>query len=254
MSEVTTSFMFRVLGRLAASGQFGPRDGILVVGAGKFDRAVLGALGCPRVTFTNLAPATPDAERQNAVALDYPDNHFDHVLAHATLHHMDRPHQAVCEMYRVARRTVLFFESQDSWLLRLGVRFGLTVDYEVNAIHDQGGHGGGVNATPVPNYVYRWTPREVEKLVRSLDAAREPELRFFREWDFTWPRVARRLAGTPLGRLPAPLLAPLFGAAVGAANALAGRHGNRFAACIFKDRARLHPWIAEQDGGLRLAR
>ena len=159
---------------------------------------------------------------------------------------MDRPHQAVCEMYRVAKKTVLFIEAQDSFLMRLAVRFGLVTEYEMNAIRDSGGLRGGVNDTPIPNYVYRWTEREVEKMIRSLDPVREPSILFFTEWDFYWKRIARRLSKSPLRIFPEKVLSSLAWVGVKAANLLAGGQGNLLAVCIRKDVARLQPWIVDE--------
>jgi SAM-dependent methyltransferase len=248
--------MYRLLKRLLDQGVIARTDSFLVVGSGAFDEAVMAALGLnATATNINAAPeeAATDAGRllQDARHLLYPDNAFDCVITHATLHHVDRPHQAVCEMYRVARKTAIFCEAQDSLLMRLAVRLGLVVDYEMNAIRDTSGQGGGVNYTPVPNYVYRWTRREIEKLVRSLDPAREPQLLIVTEWDFSWKRVARRLLSSPLRVLGTPVLSLAARAGVGAANLLLSRQGNMFAVCIRKDRARLQPWMEEVDGTLR---
>jgi hypothetical protein len=44
---------------------------------------------------------------------------------------------------------------------------GLGNPYEVSAVAANGGVAGGVRDTAVPNYVYRWTEREVEKTIAS---------------------------------------------------------------------------------------
>jgi hypothetical protein len=56
------------------------------------------------------------------------------------------PHRALLEMYRVARKCVIAFESRDSLLIRTAVRFGLMLDYELNAI--AGGRGGLADTAP----------------------------------------------------------------------------------------------------------
>jgi ubiquinone/menaquinone biosynthesis C-methylase UbiE len=61
-----------------------------------------------------------DAER-----LTYGDGSFDVVIAHAGLHHCHSPHRALLEMYRVARKAAIAFESRDSRLIRTAVRLGL---------------------------------------------------------------------------------------------------------------------------------
>lgn len=238
--------MFRVLSSLIDRGILNRDDKFLVLGCGAFDEAVVAALGLSNVTTTNIevTQMTPGtAVLQDARVINYADGEFDCVVTHATLHHVDRPHQAVCEMYRVARKVAVFFEAQDSMLMRCAAKAGLVVNYERNAIHDSGGRRGGVNDSPVPNYVYRWTRREVEKLVRTLDPAREPVFEIRTEWDFSWRRIARRLQSSPLRFLGQSFLAFAAKAGMAAANLVAGRQGNLFAACIIKDQAKLQPWM-----------
>lgn len=66
-------------------------------------------------------------------------------------------------MYRVAKRGVLAFEARDSLSMRITERLGLTQEYEVAE-----NECCGVNATEIPNYIYRWTEREVEKTIKSF--------------------------------------------------------------------------------------
>ena len=240
---IRESAMSRTLGALLKSGELRRDDSLLIVFAGEFDRAVLSHLGFTNVTLANKSSSVGDSHF-DAAQIPYADGSFDHVLAHAGIHHSSRPHQSVCEMYRVARRSVMFFESQDSWMMRLAIRLNLTKDYEWNAILDHGLRRGGVDDLPIPNYVYRWTPREVEKLVRSLDPAHVPFITFDIAWDFTYQRVQRRLQRTPLRVLPSWLMAPICQISVAAFNLLFSRYGNVFFARIEK-RGVEQPWMKD---------
>lgn len=228
---------------------------MLIVCGGRFDETVLSRLGfenfrCTNVDTNEVAGLESNAgSSEDARHLPYADGSYDCVLVHAGLHHIDRPHQALCEMYRIARKLVFFVESNDSFVMRQAVRLKLTVEYEKNAIIDNAGRGG-VNGTHIPNYVYRWTKREVEKVIRALDPLREPDLRFFVEWDFYGPRIARRLLNTPLRVLPRPVVATAAALAVKIVNLLAPNQGNIFGALIRKDSAVLQPWVHRDAGGI----
>jgi ubiquinone/menaquinone biosynthesis C-methylase UbiE len=251
--DIKTSFMYRVLSRLIDQRVISRSDKILIIGCGRFDEAVVLALGLANVIATNINAGQMNVKEQqvqDARYLQYADDAFDCVFTHATLHHVDRPHQAVCEMYRVARKAAIFFEAQDSFLMRVAARLGVVTNYEMNAIRDSGWRRGGVNDTVVPNYVYRWTQREVEKLIRTLDPAHEPQLHFETEWDVSWQRIARRLKNSPVRVLGEPFLAMTAKIGMGLANYLLSSQGNMFAACILKCRARLQPWMAESEGRL----
>ena len=71
-------------------------------------------------------------------------------------------------MFRVARRGVIVFEPRDSFLTRCGVKLNFGQEYETAAVAANGNVAGGVRNTAVPNYVYRWTEREIEKTILSF--------------------------------------------------------------------------------------
>jgi SAM-dependent methyltransferase len=125
---------------------------------------------------------------QDAEHLTYEDKSFDIVVVHAGLHHCYSPHRALLEMYRVARKCVVAFESRDNLLIRTAVRLGLTVDYEVDSVANG---KGGVAETGIPNFIYRWTEREVIKTIASFDPERPPQAKFF--YDLRLP--LQRLSG-----------------------------------------------------------
>jgi SAM-dependent methyltransferase len=179
-------FYYDTVARLRGEGWIGPDDRVLVVAGSAVDRDVLHAAGLRNVVISNLdvrvdagrvAPfewAYEDAER-----LSFPDGAFDVCINHLGLHHCTSPHRGLLEMVRVARRGVLFFEPQETLLTRLGVRFGLGQEYETAAVGFEGLGAGGVRNTPVPNYVYRWTAREVRKALASYEAFGPPRVRLF---------------------------------------------------------------------------
>ena len=147
---------------------------VLVVGGGSNDRHVFESLGFRRVTMTNVdsvvlrtaadAAALAAADAEN---LPYPDESFDYTVVHAVLHHCQSPHRAMLELYRVAAKAAIFFESRDSLSLRLVEWLRLGNNYEISAVKANGGVSGGLRDTAIPNYVYRWTEREVEKTIAS---------------------------------------------------------------------------------------
>ena len=67
--------------------------------------------------------------------------------------------------------------------MRLGVRLGAVDEYELGAVAAHGLRSGGVANTSTPNYVYRWTEREVEKTVASFAPHARHRIRFFREFE-----------------------------------------------------------------------
>jgi ubiquinone/menaquinone biosynthesis C-methylase UbiE len=148
---------------------------ILVIGGGENDKRVFQENGFINVTISNIDERQSESKYypykhcfQNAENLSYKDNEFDYVTAHATLHHFSSPHRGLTEMYRVAKKVVVVIESRDSWLMRLLIKSKITPDFETAAIYDHNCKYGGVNNTCIPNYIYRWTEREVEKTIKSF--------------------------------------------------------------------------------------
>jgi SAM-dependent methyltransferase len=226
-------------------------DRVLVIAGSAVDRDVLLAAGLRSVTVSNLddrlhaerlAPFAWD--RQDAEDLGYADGSFDICINHLGLHHCASPHRGLLEMVRVARRGVLFFEPQETWLTRAGVRAGLGQEYEVAAVGFEGLTAGGVRNTPTPNYVYRWTEREVRKTLSSSDPAGRPRVRLFH--GVMVPTV--RLATLPVvGRLAARVAVP---AAVAVMRAFPSQ-ANILGVAVDKldHRHDLHPWLRTAHDG-----
>jgi ubiquinone/menaquinone biosynthesis C-methylase UbiE len=149
---------------------------ILVAAGGKLDRDVYFELGFQNVVISNLNQNIPTDyitpylwSRQDVQSLTYKDQEFDYVVIHAGLHHCHSPHKGLLEMYRVAKKAVIVFEPPDNFLVRLMQKVGLAQTYEYIAVQRNEGVQGGVDNTEIPNYIYRWTEKEVEKAIRSYD-------------------------------------------------------------------------------------
>jgi len=147
---------------------------ILICGAGNLDKQVFLDLGFSDVTLSNLDERIDDGEyapfkwkHENAEALSFNNSAFDYVIAHAAIHHTFSPHKVLTEMYRVAKRGLLAFESRDSILMRFLERSQLTQVYEYAAVYYNDCKYGGANNTETPNFIYRWTEREIEKTIQA---------------------------------------------------------------------------------------
>lgn len=116
---------------------------------------------------------------QDAECLSFLDESFDFVIVHAGLHHCASPHRGLLEMYRVARKGILVFEARDSLLMRIGISLKRVPGYELHAVRDNDFRWGGVRNSCVPNFVYRWKEREVEKAIASYSPQAPHRVEFF---------------------------------------------------------------------------
>jgi SAM-dependent methyltransferase len=231
-------------------------DPVLVLGGGQEDFEILSALGFEKIVLSNLDSGGMELDAED-IAL--PDNSYPLVFAHAVLHHCRCPQKAVGEMVRVSQKHVFFLEPNDSWALRTLVRLRFSFPYELPAVADNGYTSGGMRNGPVPNYIYRWTGREVEKSVSAYSPDRQFYVRPHPYWDFyaneeeLLVRTESRVGG--------------LAKKVGAGNLIALLHtcqvllnvfpfvrsqGNKFFCAISK--GELHPWIQEQNGTYGLKR
>jgi SAM-dependent methyltransferase len=244
-------FYADTLRRLLKDGWLGPDSSVLVVCGGRYDRDVFDGLGFSRVTISNLdsrldsrmdgsefAPypwSLQDVER-----LGFEDGAFDFVVVHQGLHHCHSPHRGLLEMYRVARRGVLAFEPRDTRLVRLGVRLGFGQEYEIAAVAGNGLRSGGVGNSATPNFIYRWTEREIEKTIRTFSPAGQAKVRYFSALRVPKERMRsmknRLVAGSLGALLPVVrLFATVF-----------PRQSNCFAFAVTKV-GELHPWMVDED-------
>lgn len=217
MEPERAGFYGRTLRRLLDEGIADTGMSVLVVAGGDLDRDVLRAAGFDDVTVTNISDGV-DAED-----LPFGDDSFDLAVVSAGLHHCRSPHSALLELYRVARRAAVALEARDSLLLRLATRIGALEEYELTAVAAHELRAGGVQDTPVPNYVYRWTEREVEKTIASYAPHARHRILFFHELEIPFSVV--ELSGGPARRAAArfalPALRMLTRVAPGQANLFA---------------------------------
>src|SRR6266496_3290333 len=162
---------------------------VLVVCGGQTDKKLFQELGFDNVTISNLDSRMTGRDflpyegiSQDAEALTFPDNSFDVVVVCAGLHHCYSPHRALLEIYRVARRCAVALEARDGFLSRIAVRLGVVDEYELTAVIGNDYAFGGVKNSSVPNYIYRWTEREVIKTIASAAPHAKPQALWFHEF------------------------------------------------------------------------
>lgn len=220
-------------------------DRVLVVCGGNYDRNTFNALGFENVAISNLdyhggvEDYTPyQWELQDAELLTNEDNAFDWVFVHAGLHHCGSPHKALCEMMRVAKTGVGVFEARDSLLVRIGVRLGFVADYELEPVAISEGQFGGYRNSAIPNFVYRWKEREVEKTINSGFPSYSHDFHYFYRFRLPLGRLSLSKNtmirfGIKVVRLVVPLMEFFL-----------KKQGNQFAFVVTK-RNKLHPWLKD---------
>jgi SAM-dependent methyltransferase len=169
---------------------------ILVLCGGRLDCRVLERCGFKNVVISNLDTRVDEHEFapfqwsfQDAEHLSFAENEFDFCIVHSGLHHCYSPHRALLEMYRVTRVGLLVFEPRDGVLVRLGVRLNVGQEYEVAAVCRNDMEFGGVGNSQFPNYVYRWTPNEVRKTIKSFAPRGKHKFMFFYALRVPWSRL-----------------------------------------------------------------
>jgi SAM-dependent methyltransferase len=246
-------FVLSTLRRLLADGALAPTDSVLAVCAAGSEQQVFLEAGLKQATISNLDDrlGKPDFAPynwsfQDARHLTFEANSFDHVFVSDGLHHCDSPHLALVEMFRVARKSVIVFESRDSALMRIANRMGLVPAYEVEAVVASGLTHGGVNNSQVPNFVYRWTEREFEKTVQSYHPFGRCQFRYFYSMNVPRERVA--MSGSLAKTLVVNVALP-FAKALGW---LFPSQANSFCMVARKPTAaELWPWIEQRGADYR---
>jgi hypothetical protein len=245
------TFYVKVLNDLCRLGWISKIDSILVLAGGTADRDSCLEAGLSNVVISNLDYHAGDKDyrpfswrRLDAEKIECDDNSFDWAVIHAGLHHLAVPHAGVCEMFRVAKKGVLCFESRDSLLMRLAIQVGLVATHELEPAFLSKGTVGGYRNGPIPNYVYRWTEREFEKLIDSY--APDYQHAFFYRYSYSVPTERFAMARNPLLRVFGNGLA----IAAGFAERVLPKQGNAFAFAVCKNKS-LQPWLEQIDGGIR---
>ena len=85
---------------------------------------------------------------------------------HASIHHTSGPHNVLLEMYHIAKYGILIIESNYSFVMRLSVKLNFLEDFEKSAFNENT-CVGDVDGSNIPNYVHRWTEREIKKIFYS---------------------------------------------------------------------------------------
>lgn len=235
----------RVLASVGARGWISKTDSVLVVAGGVHDKECLLKAGFQNVTISNLHPHLGVTEFApykwlplDAERIDLPDNSVDWAVIHAGLHHLGVPAMGVCEMFRVARKGIICMEARDSLCMRAAVALGLTDDYELEFGYLTRGKSGGYRYGPIPNYVYRWTEREFEKVIKTY--APSHRHRFFYNHAYEIPVARFAMARSPLLRAAGFVI----GGIVRIAELIAPKQGNLFAFGALKN-VELQPWSDE---------
>jgi SAM-dependent methyltransferase len=148
-----------------------------------------------------------DFHEENAERLSFPDDHFDWGMVKAGLHHLPRPWLGLYELLRVSREGVILIEGYDGLALRLARRwFSPHRDWE-----------------PSGNYVFRFQPREIEKICLSLSL---PAFTF-QTCFMPWARGQEKIPKGSLGYNARLIFYNLL-------NLLISKLGNNLAVVIFK--------------------
>jgi SAM-dependent methyltransferase len=244
------SCLLNVISRYLKAHGVDTSQPVLALGAGQEDLEILNACGFKQIVLSNLETAGLALDAEN---ISLPDNSYPVVFAHAVLHHCRCPHKAVGEMARVAQRHVLFIEPNDSWALRFLVRKGLSFPYELSAVAAQQYLRGGLRDGPIPNYIYRWTGREVAKCVAAYHPERQFDISAHPFWDFyvnEYELLSRRESRVaPLAQKLGPrnLINLLhLGQAIFNLLPQLRSQGNKFFCAISK--RELQPWIETREG------
>lgn len=250
-------FYTDTLGRLLKEGVLRSDMRILVPCGGSLDRKTLERCGFQNVLISNLDTRLEGTEFapflwsfQDAEHLTFADNEFDFCIVHSGLHHCHSPHRALLEMYRVARVGLLVFEPRDGILVRLGVRLNVGQEYEVAAVFDNDMTFGGVRNSELPNHVYRWTPNEVRKAIKSFAPIGNHKFAFFYALRVPWSRL--RLLRNKVYLAGVVALLPVLKVLSFALPALC----NNFGFLVLKPRIPddLFPWLAVDNGRVILNR
>lgn len=250
-------FYVSTLRKLTRKRILDPSDRVLVVCGGEGDCESLQLSGFKNVTISNLDDRFDEQQfepyqwsYQDAEDLTYGDDEFDFCIAHSGLHHCRSPHRGLLEMYRVARKGVLVYEPIDNMITRLGVKFGLGEQYEIGSVAGHGCQMGGVRNSSIPNYIYRWTEREIEKAVNSYAPLGRHQFHYFYQTRINWARA--HAAKSSFLRIAYTVLGPL----VMLAGRLLPRESNNFAFCVEKPdlKTELHPWLEQSEGRIDVNR
>jgi ubiquinone/menaquinone biosynthesis C-methylase UbiE len=224
---------------------------VLVVGGGPADAEIFNKLKFTNVTISNISISQPAGnmnyrwEIQDAHRLTYEDGSFDYTVVHAALHHCQSPHTALLEMYRVARKGVIAFEARDSMLMRFLEKINLAPVYEHSAVVSRNMVSGGMNDSEIPNFIYRWTEREIEKIISSYNPLFKHTFKYAYANEF----YSALFTAKAWQLILIKSLEPFYNVF----SKLFQKQQNLFAFMIKKpnDLTNLHPWLENTNGAIK---
>jgi ubiquinone/menaquinone biosynthesis C-methylase UbiE len=228
---------------------------ILVVCAGMSDMSVVSQNGFENVVYSNLDERVSEAafapykwSFQDAECLTFDDETFDFCIVHWGLHHCQSPHRALLEMYRVSKRGLVGFEPVDNLASRFAVRLGLGQQYEVAAVASNSCTMGGLKNTSIPNYVYRWTEREIEKTIQTHAPVAKHSYLYYYKFRLPWERAM--IMNNPLLRLALRAVNPM----TRLLSLALPRQCNNFAFVVLRPElpGDLHPWLTQANGEIQV--
>lgn len=148
---------------------------------------------------------------------------------------------------------MFFLDANDSWAFRLLVRLKFSFPYEIGVTATFDYLEGGMRNGSIPNYIYRWTGREVKKCLAAYHPERRINVRAFSYWSFNVCEndlISRK--ESRVGKLAATLgphnFIRLLHAAQVTLNVLPPfrAQGNEFFCAISK--GGLQPWMEARNG------
>jgi SAM-dependent methyltransferase len=246
-------FVESVLETLLDEGTIARTDSLLAVCAGDEEKELFAKLGFSDATISNLdarltarGMAPFKVCPQDAQNLSFGDGQFDFSFVSDGLHHCSSPHRALLEMYRVARKGIIVFEARDSLLMRFANFLRLVPEYELEAVIAHQCLFGGVNNTQIPNYIFRWTERELKKTIRAYDPAFRHMPRFFYGLSLPYERSSMHISKLKLTvvRIVAPVVRVL--------GRVFKKQNNLLAMVLVKSQtgADIWPWLESGDHGV----
>ncbi len=199
-SEEHYDFYKKTIYRLINQRTISTESTVLVVCGDEGDRNVLLSVGLNNVTISNLDERIKETDEkifspyewahENASNLSFSDNSFDFVFEHSGLHHLRVPQAGVCEMFRVARKGVLLFEPCASLFSRIGVWMGFGQNYEIAAVQGNNREYGGVDNSSIPNYIYRFSKKELFHTVQSYDPTQTHKIKTWKVFRPNYSRIS----------------------------------------------------------------
>ncbi|TBR58666.1 hypothetical protein B4U84_22490 [Westiellopsis prolifica IICB1] len=250
-------FYLTTLEQLLAQGILNKSMKILVVCGASADKEILLKAGFEKVTISNVdsRQVAKDYEPyewcfQDCENISYADETFDFGIVHSGLHHCASPHKGLLELFRVCKKGILVFEPKDNPLVRLGVKLGFGQEYEVAEVAKNDCFYGGVRNTAIPNYVYRWTERDVIQSINCYAPYGNHKFIFINALRLPWWNLKT------LKRRDLELVMHLFEPFLKALSKVFPWFNNNFAFIVLKAQMpeNIHPWLKQTDDKIEVNR